>query len=75
MRTFHGTLDGLVTTSPRGSGGFGYDSLLELPDGRTVAELTAEEKNAISHRGEALRNALPYLHRVIESMAVRPKEG
>lgn len=75
VRSFHGTLEGRVAESPRGSGGFGYDSLLQLPDGRTVAELTPEEKNAISHRGVALRNALPYLQTVIESMAVRPEEG
>lgn len=73
VRTFHGTLDGRVGDSPRGTGGFGYDSLLELPDGRTVAELTPEEKNAISHRGVALRNALPFLHTVIEMMARAPE--
>lgn len=75
VRTFHGTLEGRVAERPRGTGGFGYDSLLELPDGRTVAELSAEQKNAISHRGTALRNALPYLHTVIDTMATRPKEG
>lgn len=74
-RTFNGKLEGRVAEAPRGSGGFGYDSLLELPDGRTVAELRPDEKNAISHRGVALRNALPYLHSVLESMASRPKEG
>ncbi len=75
VRTFRGTLDGRVTDRPRGTGGFGYDPLLELPDGRTVAELTPEEKNAISHRGEALRNALPYLQSVLDTMADGPKEG
>lgn len=75
VRTFRGTLDGQVAETPRGSGGFGYDSLLQLPDGRTVAELSPEEKNAISHRGVALRNALPYLHTVLESVPGRPKEG
>jgi XTP/dITP diphosphohydrolase len=74
-RTFHGTLEGRVAESLRGDGGFGYDSLLELPDGRTVAELTPEEKNAISHRGMALRTALPYIHTVVEAMASAPKEG
>lgn len=75
VRTFHGTLEGRVAEAPRGSGGFGYDPLLQLTDGRTVAELSPEEKNAISHRGVALRNALPYLHTVLESVAVRPEEG
>lgn len=73
VRTFHGALEGRVTDTPRGDGGFGYDPLMELPDGRTVAQLSPEEKNAISHRGAALRNALPYLHAVIESMASVPE--
>ena len=39
-----------------GSGGFGYDPIVFLPEyGKTVAELTADEKNAISHRGKAVR--------------------
>ena len=48
---------------PRGSGGFGYDVLFvadEQPaDARTSAELSAEEKDAISHRGQALREIAP----------------
>ena len=50
-----GACRGLVGHAPRGSNGFGYDPLLVRPDGRTLAEHTAEEKNAISHRGEAFR--------------------
>lgn len=52
-----GTLEGSITFAPRGSGGFGYDCLFEPLEhpGRTTAELTAAEKNAISHRGEAAR--------------------
>ena len=51
-----GTCSGAIAESPRGDGGFGYDPLF-VPDGRThaMAELTAEEKNAISHRGRAVR--------------------
>ena len=49
-----GTLDGTITTSPRGVGGFGYDPVFEV-DGRTLAEMGAAEKNVISHRGRALR--------------------
>ncbi len=55
--TARGTCEGAIGTAPRGSGGFGYDPLF-LPDatgGRTMAELSADEKNAISHRGHALR--------------------
>jgi len=52
-----GTCEGRIGFEPRGSGGFGYDPLM-LPDatpGRTMAELDMAEKNAISHRGGALR--------------------
>jgi len=51
-----GVFEGDIATAPRGTGGFGYDPLF-VPRGetRTSAELTPEEKNAISHRGLALR--------------------
>jgi XTP/dITP diphosphohydrolase len=52
-----GTCEGRLVLERRGSGGFGYDPIF-VPaeaDGRTMAELSAEEKNAISHRGRALR--------------------
>jgi XTP/dITP diphosphohydrolase len=50
-----GTCDGEITTEHRGSGGFGYDSVFvpAAGDGRTFAEMSASEKHAISHRGEA----------------------
>lgn len=51
-----GTVDGVIIDEPRGSNGFGYDPLFYVPSyGRTMAELTPEEKQRISHRGEALR--------------------
>jgi XTP/dITP diphosphohydrolase len=50
-----GAFEGWIGETPRGSNGFGYDPLLVLADGRTSAELTSEEKNARSHRGNALR--------------------
>ncbi len=54
--TAEGRLQGRIALAPAGNNGFGYDPVFELPDrGCTVAELTAEEKNAISHRGRALR--------------------
>jgi XTP/dITP diphosphohydrolase len=57
-----GTYAGLITDQPRGSNGFGYDPLLWLPDvGLTSAELSAEAKNARSHRGQALRQLLQRL--------------
>ena len=46
---------GVVGREPVGENGFGYDPLLVRPDGRTLAQHTPEEKNAISHRGEAFR--------------------
>lgn len=52
-----GTCEGAIGFEPRGEGGFGYDPLF-LPDatpGRTMAELSLDEKNEISHRGAALR--------------------
>jgi XTP/dITP diphosphohydrolase len=53
---------GEVVDAPRGSGGFGYDPYFLLPElGRTAAELTAEEKNRLSHRGQALRRLLEAL--------------
>lgn len=50
-----GHFEGRIGHAPKGTNGFGYDPLLVLADGRTSAELTSEEKNARSHRGNALR--------------------
>ncbi|HEX7116039.1 MAG TPA: RdgB/HAM1 family non-canonical purine NTP pyrophosphatase [Steroidobacter sp.] len=53
---------GRITTEPRGTGGFGYDPIFELPElGVTVAELPAEQKNEMSHRGQALRQLVGHL--------------
>jgi XTP/dITP diphosphohydrolase len=56
----YGQLEGTLLRAPRGAGGFGYDPIL-LPRGldRSCAELSSEEKNAISHRGQAFRALLP----------------
>lgn len=52
-----GVVDGVITPAARGDGGFGYDPVFQPDegDGRTYAELTLEEKNALSHRGRAFR--------------------
>lgn len=50
-----GVLEGRIGERPRGGHGFGYDPVFILPDGRTLAELDASEKNAISHRALAVR--------------------
>jgi XTP/dITP diphosphohydrolase len=51
-----GVLEGRILEQARGTGGFGYDPVFGLPDGRALAELTPDEKNAISHRGRAARD-------------------
>lgn len=57
-----GSWHGRIIDRPRGLHGFGYDPYFELPDlGRTAAELEAQEKNRISHRGKALRRLLAML--------------
>ncbi|MCQ9163264.1 RdgB/HAM1 family non-canonical purine NTP pyrophosphatase [Arthrobacter sp. STN4] len=57
-----GTLEGTLLSEPRGSGGFGYDPILQpLGLAKSCAELTAQEKNAISHRGQAFRALLPHI--------------
>ena len=49
-------MEGRIGYEIAGTGGFGYDPIFFLPEyGKTSAELTAQEKNAISHRGKALR--------------------
>jgi XTP/dITP diphosphohydrolase len=61
---FEGTTSGAVAPEPRGSGGFGYDPAFlpaDTGDGRTMAELSVEEKDAISHRGRAARAFLDWL--------------
>ena len=66
-RTFEGTTDGRVAGEPRGVGGFGYDPLFVADDGpadgRTMAELSDAEKDAISHRGRAARALAEWLAR------------
>lgn len=59
-----GVVDGRITRNQRGENGFGYDPVFELPDGRTFAEYTAADKNAISHRGQAFRALVPTIVRL-----------
>ena len=61
VETAEGILEGAIVRAPRGAGGFGYDPLFAPPGGRTLAEMTGDEKNAMSHRGRALRAILPRL--------------
>lgn len=63
-RCFEGIVEGSITTSERGDGGFGYDCLF-TPAGYTAtfAEISPEEKNAISHRGRAVKKLADWLCR------------
>jgi XTP/dITP diphosphohydrolase len=70
----HGTRDGRIATAPRGDGGFGYDSIFVLPDGRTMAELSRDEKNELSHRGDAYRRILPRLRDTFDHRSSRVPE-
>jgi XTP/dITP diphosphohydrolase len=57
-----GTVEGVIAGEPRGTNGFGYDPIFfHPPSGRTLAELTDEEKGALSHRGGAFRQVRAFL--------------
>ena len=57
-----GVMEGQIAYEVSGNGGFGYDPLFYLPEyGMTSADITEERKNAISHRGKALRQMMVYL--------------
>lgn len=62
-----GTCAGRIGIAEMGAHGFGYDPLFILEHGRTLAELTGDEKDRISHRGHALRTMLPHLLAAIET--------
>ena len=61
VTTVRGACPGVITFTPRGTGGFGYDPYFEYLSGETFAEMAQEEKNQISHRANAMRLMLPYL--------------
>ena len=63
-----GTLEGRIAEEPAGANGFGYDPIFFVPRlGKTAAQLTAEEKNAISHRGNAIGNLQPLLRELLDT--------
>lgn len=67
MHLVSGECEGVISDVERGEGGFGYDSLF-VPtegDGRTFAEMSSAEKDAVSHRGKALRELPPLLTRIV----------
>lgn len=65
IRFFEGRVDGEIRLIPAGTDGFGYDPVFE-PEGRgvTFAQMTADEKNAISHRGRATARLIEYLKKI-----------
>jgi len=63
---FEGTVEGMIIQSKKGSGGFGYDPIFYLPEyEKTMAELTIEEKNTISHRARAYQKAVSILRKML----------
>jgi len=62
LQTFEGRVEGRIATESSGKGGFGYDPIFLLPElGKTMAELSPEEKNRCSHRGKALSQLQSFL--------------
>ncbi|RPA60111.1 XTP/dITP diphosphatase [Aerococcus agrisoli] len=56
LKSYHGTLDGFITREERGDNGFGYDTIFYVPsEDKTTAQMSAEQKDSLSHRGNALR--------------------
>jgi XTP/dITP diphosphohydrolase len=67
-----GTVEGEVADSPKGTGGFGYDPIFYYPPyGRTLGEVTDDEKRRVAHRGEAFRRLAMWLERGIEKREPR----
>ncbi len=64
LEVFKGTLEGLIRGEAKGKNGFGYDPIFQVPElGRSLAELSPEEKLRVSHRGRALQRVLRALGR------------
>lgn len=65
IEMFPGECYGVIALEPRGTGGFGYDPVFYLPSlGKTMAELSPEEKNRVSHRGQAARKLRSWLEKI-----------
>lgn len=64
--TYEGICEGEITLNPRGENGFGYDPLFYLPEyNKTMAEISLDEKNKISHRSKALRKMLGDINEIL----------
>ena len=65
---FEATCEGVISSMPSGGGGFGYDPIFYLPElGCTMADLTAEQKHSISHRGKVLSQLADRLNVIIQN--------
>jgi XTP/dITP diphosphohydrolase len=63
-----GALEGVIAEEEAGENGFGYDPIFFVPKlGKTVAQLSREEKNAISHRGNAIKKLKPQLNKLLQT--------
>jgi len=65
VHAVEGVCTGTIGFEPEGTNGFGYDPIFVFPDGRTMAELGEREKDAVSHRGNAIRAMLPKLRECV----------
>jgi XTP/dITP diphosphohydrolase len=66
VETCAGSLEGVITESPQGEGGFGYDPVFYIPQfNATAAEVDQEQKNKVSHRREALTKALEIIEKLL----------
>lgn len=70
IQTTEGIVEGKIAFAARGSNGFGYDPIFLMEDGRTYAELPAQDKNRLSHRGKALEKAHSLLIGLIKKMDI-----
>ena len=67
VQVVDGILEGMIAEHPAGDNGFGYDPIFFIPSlGKTMAQLTTEEKNTMSHRAIALQKAKAILHAMIQ---------
>ena len=68
-RVVEGTLEGVVIDAPRGTNGFGYDPIFVPVGGElTLAEIASDEKDAMSHRGRALRSLVPVMQDLLDGL-------